>query len=749
MEFGLMRNEGLVMVTGDPGTGKSTVINDLLADYEDDDLLVARIIASQLEVDDLLRMLAYAFSINAEGLDKASVISQIEDFLHTQFETGRRVLLIIDEAQHLSEHALEELRLLTNIQHNHQTPLQIFLLGQPQLKALVKSPGMEQLRQRIIASCEFELLDVDETRDYIKHRLKIAGWKGDPEITNDAFQLIHRFSGGVPRQINMLCSRLLLYGSVDKKHRLTSDDLGQVIEELPAEMLDDLRPQGSAAGSTDDANDAENQTPTEQDSLQRASRSDMGTISPLPKATPVDRTSTTAICAELPTSTRPVARDHSGATPKFEASMSSVEPHPRTHWDAPITDTVKQAHSMTAEAEHSDSGHERVATGSTETLPLGTPQGVDRRDPLKPHIPRGKAQPHVRLRKKRMRRLSLTAVIVFAGVFASSYAYLTWSPDEIAGLIPKLHALIAEHIRLPGNGDRDAGLSDSTYAGGDQETNTVESPSRADAQENSQRTRVNEQWAKSGLFDKHEVAASDPGEQVVPRSRVDVPMQSERIDMGNSRADVAVLENKPINPQEVPINAPATQPEGSAPSDLETQQARLRDPSEPSEEQAVARARREQPQAADSGVVERGGKRVISGDLERALRAHSLDTQRMPDGSVKITLHGVLPAEADRVRLDTEASQSLDKLAFVLRNYEGFIVQIIAHRDADPTDDRHVEQLRRRAQIVAKYLIVHGVPIHRVYSDARGEHRPAIAMSNTGQRSTRNREIEIFLRPTA
>ncbi len=121
LEYGLMRKEGLVLVTGVPGTGKSTVINDLVADYDGDGMLVARLLATQFEVDELLRMLAYSFGMDAEGLDKASTLTQIEHFLHTQFESGKRVLLIIDEAHHLSEPALEELRLLTNIQHTDKT----------------------------------------------------------------------------------------------------------------------------------------------------------------------------------------------------------------------------------------------------------------------------------------------------------------------------------------------------------------------------------------------------------------------------------------------------------------------------------------------------------------------------------------------------------------------------------------------------------------------------------------------------
>ena len=428
--------------------------------------------------------------------------------------------------------------------------------------------------------------------------------------------------------------------------------------------------------------------------------------------------------------------------------MHSWEPHPGTPEDASATATVRRAHTIRAEVDHPDLRHARVTASSTDTLPQAPHSGVGLQDPLKPRIPRGKVQPYRRLRKKRRRRLSLTAVIVFAGVFASSYAYLTWSPNEIADLFPKLHAFVAEHIRLPGNGD--TSFSDSTYAGEERQTKPIELPPRADARESNQRADGGDQWASTRQWDKPDkLTASDPLEAVLPESHVPAPAQSERFDTGNSRTDVAVLENKPLSPSDVAIEAPAARAAGSATQDSETQQDRLRDPNDPSEERDVAPARREQVRATDSGVVEMGGKRVISDELERALRAHSLKAQRMSDGSVKITLLGAFLADAGRVRLDTEVSQSLEKLAFVLRNYEGFTVQIVAHRDANSTDNRQVEQLRRRAQSIAKHLIDHGVPIQRVSSEARGAHRPTFAMSNSGKRTTQQRAIEIFLKPTA
>jgi|GEM_PF-353142 len=240
LEYGLLRGEGLVVVTGAPGMGKSTVISDVLEQYSrQHNIQVARLQTTQLETNDLLRMVAYSFGINADRIDKPTAINRIEEYLHQQYDARHRVLLIIDEAQHLNEGSLEELRLLTNIQRDSNQRFQIFLLGQPQLQSLVRGPSMEQLRQRIVAISNFDPLGEEETREFILHRLTVAGWEGDPEITGKAVSLIHRFSEGVPRRINMICSRLLLHGAVDEKHLLDVDDVRGVLDELPLEMTED------------------------------------------------------------------------------------------------------------------------------------------------------------------------------------------------------------------------------------------------------------------------------------------------------------------------------------------------------------------------------------------------------------------------------------------------------------------------------------------------------------------------------
>lgn len=237
MQYAFERAEGFVMVTGRPGTGKSTLVNDLVDSLSSSGAKVAKLVSTQLEASDLLRMVAHSFGIQTETLDKATILQRLDKLLMSYHSDGRRALLIIDEAQDLSVSALEELRLLTNLQLNSQPLLQIFLLGQEELRALVQGPGMEQVQQRLVAACHLEQLKEDETKAYIIHRLEQVGWQGAPAISNAIYPVIYRFTAGIPRRINQICSRLFLHGSVEGSHKLGIEDARTVIAELQQEQL--------------------------------------------------------------------------------------------------------------------------------------------------------------------------------------------------------------------------------------------------------------------------------------------------------------------------------------------------------------------------------------------------------------------------------------------------------------------------------------------------------------------------------
>jgi general secretion pathway protein A len=237
MQYAIHRAEGFVMVTGKPGTGKTTLVNDLVEGLSSSKIVVATIVSTQLEADDLLLLVSCNFGLDIDAPNKAVVLQGLSVRLRRFHEEGTRALLIIDEAQDLSASALEELRLLTNLQLNNQPLLQIFLVGQENLRDLVQKPSMEQVHQRLVAACHLESLNEEDTKAYIKHRLDRVGWKDDPTIDEGVYDVVYQFSQGIPRRINLVCSRFLLHGSVEEKHRIRAADVRTVVQELQHEQL--------------------------------------------------------------------------------------------------------------------------------------------------------------------------------------------------------------------------------------------------------------------------------------------------------------------------------------------------------------------------------------------------------------------------------------------------------------------------------------------------------------------------------
>ncbi len=237
MAYAFVRAEGFVMITGDPGTGKTTLVGDLLETLAGEKVVIGNLVSTQLTGDDLLRMVGYAFDVDATGQVKAVVLNQLAKKFATLYRDGRRALLIVDEAQDLDRDALEELRLLTNLQESGNPLLQIFLLGQTEFRNLIHSPDLAQVHQRIVAASHLEALKPEETKAYVEHRLKAVGWRNDPMISEAVYPVVYEFSGGIPRRINLICSRLFLHCSVERKHKITLADAKEVVLELQDEQL--------------------------------------------------------------------------------------------------------------------------------------------------------------------------------------------------------------------------------------------------------------------------------------------------------------------------------------------------------------------------------------------------------------------------------------------------------------------------------------------------------------------------------
>lgn len=249
LTYGLNQAEGFIVVTGDVGTGKTMLINQLLATVDPHDFIAATLVYSQLDPADTLRMAAAAFGLQDAGTDKAGILHLIQRFVQDCADRGIRPLLIIDEAQNLPGRSLEELRMLSNFQKDGGEGLQTILIGQPQFRPLLASPELEQLRQRVVASFHLGPLDVADTAAYIGHRLRVVGWNHDPEFTPEALQMIHSETGGVPRRINTLCARLLLFGFLEEIHTIDDATVVAVAEELRREV-DPTNAETGRAGAT-------------------------------------------------------------------------------------------------------------------------------------------------------------------------------------------------------------------------------------------------------------------------------------------------------------------------------------------------------------------------------------------------------------------------------------------------------------------------------------------------------------------
>lgn len=237
LKYAVSEGEGFVAITGEPGTGKTTLIAALLAEIDKTRVQVATLTNIQIDSANLLNMVLEEFELQIGNQSQTNPLSRLRQFLIQQYKMGRRCILIVDEAQGLSVDSLEELRLISNLQYNNGLLVQVFLFGQTPLMDIIRAPGLEQLHQRFIAASHLELLGLAETKAYVEHRLHTAGWDNDPLLTEGVMSMVYKFSGGVPRRINLICHRLFLYGGLKQKHKLEDADALHVIVELHNEGL--------------------------------------------------------------------------------------------------------------------------------------------------------------------------------------------------------------------------------------------------------------------------------------------------------------------------------------------------------------------------------------------------------------------------------------------------------------------------------------------------------------------------------
>jgi putative secretion ATPase (PEP-CTERM system associated) len=242
--YGLAQGEGFIVITGDIGAGKTTLVGHLMATIDKARLTAANIVTTKLDSQDIVRVAANHFDIDTDGMDKSALLSAFEQFLHSEARAGRRCLLIVDESQNLPTGALEELRMLSNFHLGGQSLLQIFLLGQPEFREnLQNSNQLEQLRQRVIAHHHLDPMGADEIEPYITHRLSKSGWSGRPKITSDVFAILFAETDGVPRRINTLMSRILLMGFIEQVELIDQALVGRVLADLSSDAIKSTKPE--------------------------------------------------------------------------------------------------------------------------------------------------------------------------------------------------------------------------------------------------------------------------------------------------------------------------------------------------------------------------------------------------------------------------------------------------------------------------------------------------------------------------
>ena len=248
LRFGLQQGQGFVVVTGDIGTGKTMLLSTLFQELDPQAMVAARIASSNLPPDDLLRTLCDAFGGDADSPTKAGLLRSLTRCFETLADSGRRALVVVDEVQNLPLDSLEELRMLSNLEHAGHPVLQGFLLGQPEFRDVLRGPGQEQFRQRVLASYHLAPLSPEETDTYIRHRLACVGWASDPALADGFCRGVHDFTRGVPRRINTLMDRVLLHAALDEAHRLDGGTLHAVTAELAEEQGAGQRPLPVAPG---------------------------------------------------------------------------------------------------------------------------------------------------------------------------------------------------------------------------------------------------------------------------------------------------------------------------------------------------------------------------------------------------------------------------------------------------------------------------------------------------------------------
>ncbi len=239
LTYGIQNRKGFILLTGEVGTGTTTLLNRLLGWLRGQRVATAYIFNSRLSVNDLFDLMLAEFEIPCESREKSQIVLRLNQWLLERYRAGETAVLIVDEAQNLSPDVLEEIRLLTNLETSTEKLLQIVLTGQPELEEKLKAPQVRQLRQRITLRCHTAALTLEETFGYIAERLRIAGANCEPIFSKEAIEMVHGYSCGIPRVVNLLCEHSMINAYVDSVRPVPANLVEEVAREF---QLDEIAP---------------------------------------------------------------------------------------------------------------------------------------------------------------------------------------------------------------------------------------------------------------------------------------------------------------------------------------------------------------------------------------------------------------------------------------------------------------------------------------------------------------------------
>ena len=237
LQYGIASGKGFVMMTGEVGTGKTTLLKTVLQTFNKSRVSTAFVFNPRLDVLDFLEFVLTDFGVTPRARTKSAMLIQLNSWLIEQFRSDRVCVLVVDEAQNLSSELLEEIRLLTNLETSSQKLLQIVLSGQPELEDKLRDPSLRQLRQRVSLWCRTRPLTAEETRAYVSERLRIAGSR-ESVFSREALECVHRHSSGIPRVINLICEHSLINAYVEQVKPIP----GRLVDSVCEELLLDTQP---------------------------------------------------------------------------------------------------------------------------------------------------------------------------------------------------------------------------------------------------------------------------------------------------------------------------------------------------------------------------------------------------------------------------------------------------------------------------------------------------------------------------